>query len=191
MRYPTGITKTYQSLKQYGNRGMGLESEINQSNEFYLLHNIAVIHKKPTPITIVNVDYKSRIEATIKEAYFKIPSTTDYNGIYRGKYLDFEAKETRQKSSFPLSNIHAHQMKHLFQIIEHGGIGFLIIRFCHYGETYLLEGTKLQTLLGETNRKSIPYSYIKQYGKLLKDGFQPRIDYLKIVDELYFKGDEI
>lgn len=96
----------------YGNRGMTLEDEINQTNEFYLNMNKAVIYKKPTPIQVARVDYPSRKEAVIKEAYFKTPSTTDYNGIYKGKYIDFEAKETNLKS-FPLANIHPHQLEHL------------------------------------------------------------------------------
>ena len=38
-------------------RGMNLEEDINLTNEYYLSHDIAVIHKKPTPVQIVKVDY--------------------------------------------------------------------------------------------------------------------------------------
>jgi len=41
-------------------RGISFEEDINQSNMAYLDRNLAVIHKKPTPITIVKVDYPSR-----------------------------------------------------------------------------------------------------------------------------------
>ena len=85
----------------FSNRGMKLEKLINESNMFYLTHNRAIIHKKPTPLQIVQVDYPKRSAAVVKEAYFKQPSTTDYNGVYRGKYIDFEAKETNHKTSFP------------------------------------------------------------------------------------------
>ena len=51
----------------YANRGLGLESDINLSNEYYRINDIAYIYKKPTPIKLVNVDYKAR---KIKEAYF-------------------------------------------------------------------------------------------------------------------------
>ena len=33
-------------------------------------------------------------------------------------------------------------------------------------------------------RKSIPIDFFRNYGYLIKDGYRPRVDYLKIVDEL-------
>ena len=82
--------------------GMDFEEAINQSNQYYLLNKQAVVHKKPTPVQIVKVDYPKRSAAVIKEAYFRQASTTDYNGVYQGRYIDFEAKETKNTTSFPL-----------------------------------------------------------------------------------------
>ena len=124
VNYPNGIKKDFINIKTYGNRGMNLEEDLNDSNKFYLNSKIASIYKKPTPITINKVDYKSRKNAVIKEAHFIVPSTTDYNGIYKGKYIDFEAKETKSLTSFPLSNIHSHQIEHLKRIFNMGGIGY-------------------------------------------------------------------
>lgn len=187
MRHPGGIIRTNKKAPMYGNRGMGLESDINLTNEYYVVHDIAVIHKKPTPITIHKVDFPSRIEAVIKEAYFKTPSTTDYNGIYRGKYIDFEAKETKKKL-FPLSNIHIHQLNHLKSIVTHGGIAFIIVRFTDVDQTYLLKATDLLAFVKENTRKSIPLSYFEEKGSLIKTTYNPRINYLEIVDLLYFGG---
>lgn len=182
MKYQTGIKRSdYNYL--YSNRGMGLENDLNDTNSYYLAQNIAVIYKKPTPITINQVDYKSRTDAIIKEAHFKIPSTTDYNGIYKGKYIDFEAKETRSKTSFPLSNIHIHQIKHLENITKHGGIGFIIVRFSCLNETYYLSCNKLLDFLKNGNRKSIPVDYFKKNGYLIKEGLRPRLNYLKFIDK--------
>src|SRR5690625_174966 len=126
MNYPEGVRQTRrritQSKQTYSNRGMTLEEDVNLTNEYYLQINQAIIHKKPTPIQIVNVNYPKRSAAVITEAYFQQASTTDYNGLYRGKYIDFEVKETHSKTSFPLANIHAHQVKHMKSIVEHDGI---------------------------------------------------------------------
>lgn len=183
MRTQTGYKKTNLNTI-YGNRGMGLESELNETNKYYLVHDIAIIHKKPTHITIKKVDYRSRIDAVIKEAYFKTPSTTDYNGIYKGKYIDFEAKETKQKSTFPLSNIHRHQIEHLKQITKHGGIGFIIVRFISLNETYFLKADDLIGFTNNTDKKSIPITFFKEKGYLIKDKYQPMVDYLSIVDKI-------
>lgn len=189
MNYPSGIKKTFSAKKSYGNRGMTLESDINATNEYYLNNDIAVIYKKPTPITIVDVDYHSRKEAVITKAYFKTPSTTDYNGIYRAKYIDFEAKETTNLTSFPLANIHSHQIEHLKKIYNHGGIAFLIIRFTKLNLTYLLPYERLEYFLNFSNKKSIPLVFFKENSFKIDDKFNPRIDYLKIIDKLYFKGE--
>ncbi len=172
----------------YANRGMTLEHDIEMANEYYRYNNIGVIYKKPTPITIAKVHYPSRSEAIIKEAYFKTPSTTDYNGIYRGKYIDFEAKETKNKTLFPLNNIHKHQIKHLKSILNHGGIGFLIIRFSTLNKTYLLPAERLLEFIENNDRKSIPLDFFEKNSYLIKDKYNPRVDYLEILDKLYFDG---
>lgn len=172
------------------NLGMELEDMINQSNEYYLVNDIAIIHKKPTPVQIVKVDYPARNKAKIVEAYYKTPSTTDYNGIYKGKYIDFEAKENHNKTAFPLKNIHPHQVEHLRSIVKHGGIGFLIISWNKYGEYYLITTDIVFEYWDKAEiddgRKSIPYSVFKEKAHLLKIGYVPRLNYLTVVDELFF-----
>ena len=173
------------------NRGMSLESDLNMSNEFYRCNDIALIYKKPTPIQVVHVDYPMRNKAKITEAYYKTPSTTDYNGIYKGKAIDFEAKETRLKTLFPFTSIHPHQIKHLKQVLYHGGIGFLILRFTIHNETYLIDASYVIKQYEDPNKKSFMYEEVKKEGYLIQEGFNPRLNYLKIVDELYFKEESL
>ncbi len=182
MNYPNGIKKNKNSNKiiNYGNRGMSLEKDINCSNLYYLECDIAHIYKKPTPIKIIEVD---RLQKGRITGFFETPSTTDYNGLYKGHYIDFEAKETKNKTSFPLSNIHAHQIKHMKNIFNHKGIAFLIVRFTTINETYLLFINDLLKFLENNNKTSIPLEYFKNNGELIKDSFNPRIDYLKIIDK--------
>lgn len=168
-------------------RGMNLEEDLNLSNKYYLANGIANIHKKPTPIQIVKVDYPKRAAARIVEAYFQTPSTTDYNGIYQGKYLDFEAKETK-RMNFPFTNISVHQIEHLKSIIKHQGIAFIIIAFTHLNEVYLIDASYIIDAYYQADQNSISYQEVKEKGHLIEQGYNPRLDYLKIVDQYYLGG---
>lgn len=170
----------------HGGRGMTLEQELNESNRYYLSHDIAVIHKKPTPIQIVKVDYPKRSAAVIKEAYFRQASTTDYNGIYKGRYIDFDAKETRNKTSFPLSNFHQHQVDHMRSCLNQGGICFGLIKFVTEDELYLLPASELITYWDqqESGRKSIPKAVFQQDALSIQYALNPVIPYLSAVDSL-------
>lgn len=183
MKYPNGLKKEYINVKSHSNRGMNLENDLNDTNNYYLNNDIAVIYKKPTPITINKVDFKSRKDAVIKEAHFKIPSTTDYNGIYKNKYIDFEAKETKNLTNFPMNNIHKHQIDHLNKIHKHGGIGFIIVRFTKLNKTYLLFIEDLIDFLNNNARASIPLEYFNEKAYIIKEGLAPRLDYLKILEK--------
>ncbi|GAP02272.1 Holliday junction-specific endonuclease [Fructobacillus pseudoficulneus] len=175
--------KTTQKGLLFGRRGMGLESEINEANEYYLANHLAVIYKKPTPVTIVNVDYPARSAAKITEAYFQKPSTTDYNGVYQGRYLDFDAKETKNKTTFPMKNFHEHQVHHLANIVAQGGVGFVLIKFTVLNETYLYPAPELvrdwQRLGGH---KSLSYQVIVAEGYPVSPSLTPSLDYLTAVD---------
>lgn len=172
----------------YANRGMSLEEDINKTNRQYLLKDQAVIHKKPTPIQVVNVDYPKRSAAKITEAYYRRSSTTDYNGVYRGFYLDFEAKESKNKHSFPLTNFHEHQIKHMKKISEHGGIAFAIVLFSSLNKIYLLESDFLfrwwDQQFNKDGRKSIPIKEIEKENQLIPYAYNPRIPYLEVVDKI-------
>ncbi|WP_198507826.1 Holliday junction resolvase RecU [Bacillus sp. FJAT-45037] len=197
IRYPNGkrfktSTRSKKSVKKsnqitYSNRGMTLEEDINQTNEFYIERGLAVIHKKPTPVQIVDVNYPKRSAAVIKEAYFKQASTTDYNGVYKGYYVDFEAKETKNKTSFPLKNFHDHQILHMKAVLKQKGICFALLRFSISDEVYLLDASYLIDFYENMNqsRKSIRKSDVETLGHQIKIGYQPRIDYLPIIDKIY------
>ena len=178
------ISAKYFKQNTYAKRGMILEDDINRTNKYYLDNNIAIIYKKPTPIKIVKVEYPSNV---IKEAYFNEPSTLDYNGIYQGKYIEFDAKETTSKTSFPIQNIHSHQLEHIKRIIEFGGIAFLIIRFTNLNKTYILNGTDLLTFINSNIRKSLPIDYFNQKGYIVETKYTPRLDYIKVIDKIINK----
>lgn len=179
---------TNASLVKHGGRGMTLEQEINESNQYYLAHDIAVIHKKPTPIQIVKVDYPKRSAAVIREAYFRQASTTDYNGIYRGRYIDFDAKETKETTRFPLDNFHQHQVEHMRSCLKQGGICFGLVKFVTLDQLYLLKATDLikywDAQENGNGRKSIPLSAFEASAIPIKYSLNPIIAYLDAVDQL-------
>ncbi|HIT10124.1 MAG TPA: Holliday junction resolvase RecU [Candidatus Onthousia faecigallinarum] len=184
VNYPLGIKKEKHQLINYSHRGMTLEDDINESNLYYREHDIAYIYKKPTPIKVTKVHFNNQKQATIKEAFFLEPSTTDYNGIYQGKYIDFEAKETKNKTSFPLANIHPHQIKHLENITRHGGIGFLIVRFSLNNLTFLLTAEDFLNYIKKEKRKSISLTYFQEKGYLIEEALSPRLKYLDIIKRI-------
>ncbi|MBO0429396.1 Holliday junction resolvase RecU [Vagococcus fluvialis] len=197
IKYPNGTSFNQGPNKKkkpidFANRGMSFEAEINQTNQYYLDRNIAVIHKKPTPVQIVKVDYPKRSAAVIKEAYFKEASTTDYNGIYNGRYIDFEAKETKNKTSFPLSNFHEHQIIHMENCLNQKGIVFVLLFFSSNKEYFLVPSQLVISYWknqSQNGRKSIPLKDIKEHGYEIIPGYAPRIPYLQILDQHFFKGD--
>ena len=184
MLYPNKIKKDNKNnFISYANRGMDLEQLINEANKYYLDNDMAVIYKKPTPIQINKVSFSSGKPEVVK-GRFNQKSTLDYVGLYKGRYIDFDAKKTLNRTSFPLDNIHSHQIEHINRIINHGGIAFLLIEICN--ELYLFKGETLLEFIRLEKRKSIPYNYIKENGYIVKYSYSPVIDYLKIIDKVYF-----
>ena len=188
VNYPTRKKKQNIKPTQVANLGMTLETDINASNAYYLHHNIANVHKKPTPIQIVSVSYPAREKAKITEAYYKKASTTDYNGVYKGYPLDFEAKETKNKTRFPLQALPHHQYEHLKNVAYHGAIAFIIVRFVYFNETYLLYFDALETFVKTHSRKSIPYEYFQKHAKLIPLQLNIPVHYLAIIQADLAKG---
>lgn len=193
INYPKG-SKNFQAkepneINKIGSagRGMNLEKLLNQANSYYLSRNTAVIYKKPIPLNIVNVDYPKRSSAKITEAYFATPSTTDYNGIYHGLYLDFDAKETRLKTAFPLKNFHLHQINHLRAVLMQNGVAFVIISFVMLEINYLFPAEKLIEIYDDANdnhhSKSISLDEVKTFGYSIPSTALIQLDYLKAVDD--------
>lgn len=168
---------------QFANRGMDFEKAVNSSNLFYDDQKRAIITKRPTPIHIVKVDYQDHCK--IKEAYFEKQSTADYNGVYKGKYIDFECKETKSTTALSFHNIATHQIEHLKKVIYHGGIAFFLIYFISLQEVYLVDASIIIDRFFGT-RRSISIDDIRKNGILVEQGFIPRLNYLDAVDKVYF-----
>lgn len=122
-----------------GLRGSALEDLINRTNEKYAQEKLALIQKIPTPITPVKINQQTR---HITLAYFEQKSTVDYIGAVQGIPVCFDAKECKT-DTFPLQNIHEHQVNFMRKFEEQGGIAFFIINFTDRDFYYYLTLRKL------------------------------------------------
>ena len=122
-----------------GLRGSTLEDLINYTIEIYRERKLAVIQKVPTPITPIEIDKSSR---HITLAYFDQKSTVDYLGAVQGIPVCFDAKECAVLT-FPLANIHEHQVRFMRDFEEQGGVSFLIIYFSKNRAYYYMRRSEL------------------------------------------------
>ena len=117
-----------------GLRGSTLEELINRTNERYMEMGLALIQKIPTPITPVRIDKEHR---HITLAYFDKVSTVDYIGAVQGIPVCFDAKEC-SADTFPLQNVHEHQIEFMGRFEQQGGISFLLIYYTAREELYYM-----------------------------------------------------
>lgn len=166
-------------LLAQGKRGKALENLIDYTNDIYARKGLARIDKVPTPW---NVRYNPR--KRINVAFPEKKGTVDYVGVSKGKSIAFDAKSTKIKTSFPLKNIHEHQVKYLQDHQEQGGISFIIVEFESLQELYLLTFNQLYSWWVDSfrgGRKSIPYQYFKDNCNLIKSGSGVAADYLSCI----------
>ena len=142
-----------------GLRGSTLEDMINHSNEVYREKNLALIQKVPTPITPITIEKQTR---HITLAYFDQKSTVDYIGTVQGIPVCFDAKECAVKT-FPLQNVHPHQVQFMKEFEEQGGISFIILYWKSENEIVYLPFEKLYEFwkrMEDGGRKSFTYDEI-------------------------------
>jgi recombination protein U len=142
-----------------GLRGSTLEELINFTNEKYQKSGLALIQKIPTPITPIKIDKETR---HITLAYFDQKSTVDYIGVVQGIPVCFDAKESAA-DTFPLQNIHQHQIDFMSEFEKQDGVAFIILFFSQRNEFYYLpfcDIIKFWKRGQDGGRKSFTYSEI-------------------------------
>lgn len=136
-----------------GLRGSTFEDLLNRTNDKYRENHLALIQKIPTPITPINIDQETR---HITLAYFDQKSTVDYIGAVQGIPVCFDAKECHT-DTFPVANIHEHQVLFMQEMEKQDGIAFILIYYTHRDEFYYLrfsEILKFWNRAAEGGRKS-------------------------------------
>lgn len=143
-----------------GLRGSTLEEFINHTNERYMEMGLALIQKIPTPITPVNIDQSSR---HITLAYFDKISTVDYIGAVQGIPVCFDAKEC-SVDTFPLQNVHEHQISFMEKFEGQGGIAFLLVYYTGRDELYYMRYEQIRKFWDRAQqggRKSIRFEELE------------------------------
>ena len=166
--------------KSRGLRGSGLEDLITDSIQRYRDMKLAVIQKIPTPITPINIEKETR---HITLAYFDRKSTVDYMGVVQGIPVCFDAKECAE-DTFPLANIHPHQVEFMADFEQQGGIAFLMLLFTSRQEYYYMpfaEMMEFWTRMNNGGRKSFLISELdpQYYLDVKKNGFLPILEGLQ------------
>jgi len=161
--------------------GKSFEEILKNSCEFYRYKGIALIHKIPTPWS---VSYDKKYHRVIR-AHPEEKSSVDFEGVWHGRSVAFEAKSTRERKRFDLKNIKQHQIDYLRQHQEQGGFSFFLVEFAKHGEVYLVwfdqvnewwEGMK------DGGRKSIPYTWIQIHCDVVVPG-RTYLDFIRVLEK--------
>lgn len=163
-----------------GLRGSTLEEFINHTNDRYSEAGLALIQKIPTPITPVKIDQANR---HITLAYFDKISTVDYIGAVQGIPVCFDAKEC-STDTFPLQNVHEHQMVFMEKFERQGGIAFLLIYYRKRDALYYMTFSQIRRFwerAAQGGRKSFRVDELEPgWFMELKNGyFVPYLDYIQ------------
>ena len=164
--------------KTRGLRGSTLEDLINHTNESYRSKRLGLIQKIPTPITPIDIDKDTR---HITLAYFDQKSTVDYIGVVQGVPVCFDAKEC-QADTFPLQNIHEHQMRFMGEYEEQGGVSFIILHYSARDEFYYLPYREVCIFwerMEQGGRKSFTYDEIDKSYKIRQHTGDMPVHYLE------------
>lgn len=164
-----------------GLRGSTLEDMINMTNENYREKKLALIQKIPTPITPVKIEQSTR---HITLAYFDKQSTVDYIGSVQGIPVCFDAKECAVRT-FPMMNIHEHQVRFMEDFENQGGVAFIILFYSHLNESYYIPFRDIKRFYERSisgGRKSFTYDELnKDY--LLRSAPGALIHYLEGINK--------
>ena len=165
------------SWNSRGLRGSTLEELVNLTNEKYRQNGLALIQKVPTPIKPIQMDQESR---RITLAYFEQKSTVDYIGAVQGVPVCFDAKECAT-STFPLQNVHAHQISFMEEFEKQKGVAFLLIYFSKHNAFHYLPFRELKVFWDRAEsggRKSFLYEELDQ-NYVIKAGNGGFVHYLE------------
>ncbi|SDI18534.1 recombination protein U [Alteribacillus persepolensis] len=163
-----------------GNRGKGFEEVLNTANFQYKNRGIALINKRPTPIKVLKTK-----GVHILKAVWESKSTVDYDGIWKGRSIQFEAKTTNKKR-FDLDMLTPGQISFLDQAEKQGAISFVLVEIRPIQSVFLIPNNMVQKYTRNAQkggRKSIPLDELEVYADVVQQNRGIVLDYLAVVDK--------
>ena len=94
-------------------------------------------------------------------------STVDYIGAVQGIPVCFDAKECAVRT-FPLQNIHPHQIAFMKEFEAQGGVAFIILSFTAENEIYY-----------------VPFDVVNRFWERMEEGGRKSFTYDEVVPEAY------
>lgn len=160
--------------------GNDLEKSLNRQNILYRKDGKALILKVEVPIILTQSGLVAK------------QSTVDYTGIIKGGLgIAFDAKESINKTSFPLNNIKDHQLMYLSMFRDYGGLAFFLIHLKHADKNklYVTPISLIEKYWFFEKRKSIPFSEFNDNWVTTIDSYIDKVEEIKT--ELYVKYENI
>ena len=151
-------------------KGNELEKQASKANLSYKKDNKALILKIPVPILYTQKGLVAQ------------QSTVDFAGLVDGgQFIAFDAKETKSKTSFPLSNIHQHQLTYLELVDALGGLAFFLVHFksVHADKAYVTPLDLVRFYWHGGSRKSIPLKDFKEEWLIEPNNYLSKVIELK------------
>lgn len=161
-------------MKINKNKGMYLETIINNSIKYYEINNIALIRKQFVPIKITHV-INQNVTGKLSSK-----GDVDYYGIYKGYFFAMEVKQTQEKV-FYINNLLDHQQNFLKLIYDFNGFSYLMVFFVKSYSFYFVEYIKVYKYINQTNKNinHINEEWFTTHGFRLELMFPGRLDFLK------------
>jgi recombination protein U len=123
----------------------------------------------------------------VLNGFYEAKSTVDYDGVFKGRAIAFEAKSTENLTRFDLKNIAQHQLDYLEKAEKMGAICFFLIEFSKDESVFVAPLSVIQSYVGMSHqpkgKKFIPRADFDIYGYLVNQTERAPVDYLQYVDE--------
>lgn len=114
-------------------RGSYSETLIDNTINFYQLNQIAFFWKTRSE------QLRKRFNITQQKEHLPL----DYIGLFQGKYIEFDVKETI-KNYFNVRLVRTQQYQRLINIHQHQGISFIILVMTSMEKIFLIPAQKMQ-----------------------------------------------